>query len=356
MSEFTYSFAGANTPLGFFSIFDDVVASSRHCRIIKGCPGGGKSTFMRTIAEALRDNGAEVELLRCASDPSSLDGFVCKDLSVAYLDGTPPHALEVRYPGAAETYVDLGRFMNVKALEENLETIKNIYDRYDSSKAPAFQCLKAAKELDNIILGDVIMMTDFEKLGRRCSGIIRRELHKSKHSGKGRAYRRFTESISHKGYTSDLSQCCDLRVYSLESSYGLSRFFTQRIASSSLELGLDIIACLDVMEPQGSPRHIIIPDMELAFVTSTPRHPYMYEPYRRVHLDSAIDKARLARLRKSLRYHRKTADALIDNAVQYLQTSYSIHQELEAAYKPYMDFSGVSELCRHHIDSLLSSC
>lgn len=352
MSEFTYTYGGANTPQGFYSVFDDVAASTRRCRIIKGCPGGGKSTFIRSLAQSLQAQGTGVELLRCASDPDSLDGFVCSELSVAYVDGTPPHVVEAKYPGVMDTYVDLGQFVDEKGLVQSSETIKAISDKYDASRLPAYQCLKAAGELENIILSDVIMMTDFENLGRRCSGIMRRELVRG-HKGSGTLSRRFVSSISHKGYLSDLSLCKNLRVYCLETAYGLNRFLTQRILETVLELGLDAIACLDVMDPGGSPRHIIVPELELAFVTSTPRHPYMYEPYRRIHLDHSIDKARLVRHRKDLRSNRKTADALIDKAVQYFAASYGIHQELEAAYKPYVDFSGVSELCRQHADTLL---
>ena len=69
-------FLGANTAEGFFSRFDQLHPGIRIRKnvIIKGGPGCGKSTFMKTLcgcAEAL--------------------GFI-PALGLAFVDGTAPHA------------------------------------------------------------------------------------------------------------------------------------------------------------------------------------------------------------------------------------------------------------------------
>lgn len=65
---------------------------------------------MKRINSALTDAGIETELIYCSSDPASLDGVYAPALNCWIADGTSPHTLEPKYPGAAQEIVDLGRF------------------------------------------------------------------------------------------------------------------------------------------------------------------------------------------------------------------------------------------------------
>lgn len=87
-------FLGANSCRGFYSLYDDMVNLPEIDRlyIIKGGAGCGKSTFMKTIAEAANNAGLTVERILCSGDPESLDGIYLPLLRIAYLDGTAPHA------------------------------------------------------------------------------------------------------------------------------------------------------------------------------------------------------------------------------------------------------------------------
>lgn len=87
-------FLGANSCRGFYSLYDDMVSLPEIERlfIIKGGPGCGKSTFMKTIASAAENLGLNVERVLCSGDPSSLDGIYIPDRHLAYVDGTAPHA------------------------------------------------------------------------------------------------------------------------------------------------------------------------------------------------------------------------------------------------------------------------
>ncbi|MBQ6756528.1 MAG: hypothetical protein IJP43_06255 [Oscillospiraceae bacterium] len=66
----TEYFLGANSPRGFYSLYDGFIDPKRdELRIIKAGPGSGKSTFMRIIAEKAEKKGLETELIRCSGDP-----------------------------------------------------------------------------------------------------------------------------------------------------------------------------------------------------------------------------------------------------------------------------------------------
>ena len=97
-------FLAANSTQGFVSRFDQLGDHQQGWRsiIIKGVPGCGKSTLMKQAAQAMAGCGEAVEQIHCSSDPDSLDGIILEDLCVSVADGTAPHVLEPRYPGAFE--------------------------------------------------------------------------------------------------------------------------------------------------------------------------------------------------------------------------------------------------------------
>lgn len=88
-----FYYLGANTPAGFYSLYDELIdlERARDVRILKGGPGCGKSTLMRQVGETMEERGHTVEYIRCSGDPDSLDGVVIPALGAAVVDGTAPH-------------------------------------------------------------------------------------------------------------------------------------------------------------------------------------------------------------------------------------------------------------------------
>ena len=86
-------FLGANSPDGFYSLYDQMIdpVQARRIYILKGGPGCGKSSLMRRVAQAMEEKGASVEYIACSGDPDSLDAVVFPALNTAIVDGTAPH-------------------------------------------------------------------------------------------------------------------------------------------------------------------------------------------------------------------------------------------------------------------------
>ena len=86
-------FLGANSPDGFYSLYDQMIdpVQARRIYILKGGPGCGKSTLMRRVAARAEELGQETEYIHCSGDPDSLDAVVLPGLGVAVADGTAPH-------------------------------------------------------------------------------------------------------------------------------------------------------------------------------------------------------------------------------------------------------------------------
>ena len=58
-------FLGANSPGGFYSLYDQLIdpAQAEEIYILKGGPGCGKSSLMHRVAEAVEAHGLSVEYI-----------------------------------------------------------------------------------------------------------------------------------------------------------------------------------------------------------------------------------------------------------------------------------------------------
>lgn len=140
-------FLGANTGRGFYSLYDEFVKPGDFLWILKGGPGCGKSGFMRRIGAAAEAAGHDVEYVLCSGDPDSLDAVYITDLGVAYADGTAPHVIEPRHPGADSNYVNLGAHLDVSALRGHLTELEGLQRAARAKYAEAYAALAEAKAL-----------------------------------------------------------------------------------------------------------------------------------------------------------------------------------------------------------------
>ena len=88
-------FLGANSPTGFYSLYDCLLPpeKARAIYILKGGPGCGKSTLMRKIGAWAEESGLKTEYILCSGDPDSLDAVILPALGVAIVDGTAPQGV-----------------------------------------------------------------------------------------------------------------------------------------------------------------------------------------------------------------------------------------------------------------------
>jgi len=141
-------FPGGNTANGSYNFFEYMIPSNvNRIFCLKGGPGVGKSSLMKKIANEFIEKGYEVELHYCPSDPSSLDGVVIKKLGVVLLDGTAPHIVDPKDPGAIDEVVNLGDYWNLENMEKNRTGIVECGKDIGNSFKRAYKYLKAAEPI-----------------------------------------------------------------------------------------------------------------------------------------------------------------------------------------------------------------
>ncbi len=349
----TRFFLGANSPTGFYSLYDGFTDDRRDTLyVVKGGPGCGKSTFMRTVAAGVRAAGHSVEYIHCSGDPDSLDGVYFPALAVGYVDGTAPHVIEPRYVGASGNYVNVGDCYDADALKANRDTILRLTDAYKDWYSRAYRLISAAHSTREALSGTLPEELT-ESARKRARGIAMRELRGTVREG-GITKKRFLSAVTCRGpvcYYDTVKELCD-RVYVLDNELGLGMLVTELLADEAEAQGLDIIRCLSPMDPSKT-EHLIIPELSLAFVTQTPRTAYPYESCRHLRLDAVPRKPELAALKNEFRTAARLSDTLLEEAVRALGKAKSLHDRLEEVYNPHVHFDLVTELARRHTERLL---
>ncbi len=342
MSQIQY-FLGGNTPSGFYSLYHELSHPDRMqaLYILKGGAGCGKSSLMKRIGRHAQAAGLATVTVPCSGDPGSLDALILPQLAAAVVDGTAPHVVEAKCPGAVERYVDLSRFYRREELQSLKGELLAAARAYQGHYKRVYRCLGAAGALRQDIYESVSAPAVQQKLGKRAKGIISRELKKDS-GGSGQLSQRFLSAVTHQGYVTlwDTVSAQANRVYEVHDRYGLAHHLLSPILTAALASGHDAVACPDPMAPDRL-AHLILPGLSLAFVTCVPERTWPRHSYRRLRLDAMLDPDACQISRPKLRFTQKVVDALEAEAVSGLEQAKEAHDALEALYNPHVDFEGV---------------
>lgn len=167
MAKIRRMFPGGNTSQGFYSLHDNIISDNRNkLYILKGMPGGGKSSLMTRIGERALDKGYTLEYHHCPSDPESIDGLVINELGIAIVDGTPPHSIDPVYPGLSDRIINLANYIDESKMEKYKKDIEKAKDKNKKAYRRAFNYLKAAKSVYNEIESINKEYQDFKKINQ----------------------------------------------------------------------------------------------------------------------------------------------------------------------------------------------
>lgn len=349
---------GANTPAGFYSLFDELYDARDGWRayIIKGGPGTGKSSLMRAVAGQLKEKGIGAEKVPCSSDPYSLDAVVFPELKVCLVDGTAPHTMEPKFPGAVEKIVNLGECWNDGLLREHAQEIISLTLKNSMSHRKCVRFLAAAASLR----GDVCRLTKncvlTEKVERYAARFASREFGPP-NGGIGRESRRFLSAVTPIGVDANPGTAVSLcdRIFVIQDEYGAaSSLFLSQLRAYAIGNGLNVISCRCPMGPADRTEHLIVPEKKLGIFTGNCYHPYRIEGAKVIHAGRFMDSQCLNGLRNRVSFSRKAQKELLDEAVAALKQAKATHDELEKYYIAAMDFDKAREKGREIAEEILA--
>lgn len=356
MKVTTGSFLGANTPQGFVSFFDELYNPYEKSRalIIKGGPGTGKSTLMKEVQKKAVEKGYSVECAFCASDPKSLDGVIIPELSLCMADGTSPHVIEPKFPGACEIIINTGDFWDSKELFERGDEIRALTLENSLHHRRSSAYLSASGKLfsENRRLLSEYVNTD--KIYSYAVRFVNRELPKIS-DAPGKKKRRFLSAISPDGrvFLSDTVKKQAYRIIGVEDEFGAAAsLLVDRIGELAVKRGYDVFFCYCPMTPKGEAEHIIIPKAGIALISERKNHRINLSYDRVIHSKRFLYEGTEAH-RKQLLFNRKLQNLLTDESINCLKKAKAVHDRLEKIYIENMNFKGLSQLAQKIADDFV---
>ncbi|MDR2908458.1 MAG: hypothetical protein LBU86_01050 [Oscillospiraceae bacterium] len=350
---------GAHTPQGYVSRFDQLAEENQGWRtfILKGGPGSGKSTLLKKIAERFAPDPG-LELILCSSDMRRLDAVLLPERKLAVVDGTQPHLLEPKYPGAVESVVDLSVCQDTDILYSNRSAIVSLTDSISRCHEYCSRYLAAGSSLT----GDNYRLTlegvDMEKLNGYLGRLSEREIKPKKAAAaEGRERVRFLTAVTERGVVklTGTAKLLAERIYLINDEWGaISRLILYHIRAKALSAGYDVISCYCPLSPFEKLEQLFIPELAVGFLTSNRSHDFDLEidPYRIINCRRFTDLEKLKGAKKRISGNRKAVDHMIAQAGALLKEAKALADELKAYYTAATRFEEADRITRRLIEKI----
>lgn len=349
MGKIRNFYAGGNTAKGFYSLYESSLSGLSRLYILKGGPGTGKSSLMKAIGHKMAKKGHDIEFLHCSSDNQSIDGVIIPSLKIGVVDGTAPHIIEPKAPGAIEEYVNLGVAWNSKTLETNKEKIIELTDLISAKFQAAYQTFAEALNIHDEWEKIYIHNMDFAKADKLTHELIQLFIGNQKHEKIADVKHRFLGAATPNGpvdYIQNLTQDIQKRYFIKGRPGSGKSTMLKKIAEAAINCGLNVEIYHCGFDPN-SLDMVIIPEISIAIFDSTAPHEYFPDRDTDEIIDMythcitpGTDEKYEAELKDiQNRYNEK-----MKLATSYLSEAKALHDQLEKFYIDAMNFTKIEEI------------
>lgn len=316
-------FPAANTPVGFYSCFHNVLSRETANKIIyiKGGSGSGKSTLMQKLGQAAEDCGLTVEYCHCSSDPDSLDGIHIVERKTAIFDGTAPHTMDPSYPGMTDELFNLADFWDDRVLIPHRAEMAALSAQKKNCFDNAYRYFAAAKvlSLENEAVDDIAI--------KSACGLI--TPHFESHSRKlGHTRKLFASGLTPKGAVNFLDTILEGRTIGVIGKTDASLLLQEINRCANLS-GFNTDAFFCPFSPDSKLEHLVIKEAGLSFTTLN-----------KYHTAATVDET--IYLSDPEQKDKKLFDSLIKKGIAALKEAKKYHGKIEGFYIPAMDFDALN--------------
>jgi nucleoside-triphosphatase THEP1 len=353
-----HAYAGGNTGDGFHSFYDQIApADARRVIILKGGPGVGKSTLMRQVGQHMQDQGYSVEYFHCSADINSLDGVRIPALEVTIMDGTAPHIVDPKYPGAVDEIIHLGDFWLEASIHNHKQQIMATSAAISRQYARAYRFLAAAK----IVKQDTRALNregfHVGRVNETAASLIQSIFgHRPVSTDVGRVRRLFASAITANGLLNHLDNLMTplKHKYILLGSPGIGKSAViDKVIGAAVERGFAVEAFHCALEPSRV-EHVIIPALNVAVISADEWHMYAASDAISINFDQFRHVEAVKKNARNLAENAQLINDLLNRAIACLAEAKTLHDQLEEYYVPNMDFTGVETLRAQLIERILS--
>lgn len=343
-------FLGSNTKRGFVPLFEQLrdPHDGKRMYILKGGPGSGKSYLMKEIGKALEEQGHRMEYIHCASDPASLDAILDYDAQISIVDGTAPHTMDPRYPGAYDVIINLGEAWDQNGLTKNKQKIIELTDIISSSHSMATYCITAASTLLETSRSIASLFVDRDAI----QAILTTLYEELKAAKKGMERKRLLSAVSvgKTVFFDDTLQSLCPKLYVIKDEWGAaSTTLMEALHQYALSKKLEVITCYCSIESPEKIDHLLFPSIQTGVTTSNSFHATESAGIPIENLMFDIPEADAAILTGNL----STSQNLIHTACSHIEKAKALHDELEAFYVSSMDFTKLDAVREKLLEEIL---
>lgn len=338
-------YPGGNTSYGFYSFYDFIIdKDATRIFLLKGGPGVGKSTFMKAIGQVMLEKGFDVEYHNCSSDNNSIDGVVIPALKIALIDGTAPHIVDPKTPGAVDEIIHLGDFWDEKGLRANKDEVLASNARVSRLFKIAYSNLREAKVIHDEWESYIIESMDFapvNKIIRYVSNEVFSDVDPD-FTRVAKARHLFGSAITPQGPVNKLdSILIDVEnVYILRGEPGVGKStFIEKMLARAQEMGIDTEVYHCPLDPEKLD-FLVIPKLKVAFINGT-------EPLKvdlrkltttEIDFDQFLDPDILDNYETEIDSCKERFWEAYNRAILYIAQAKKVHDEMEEYYIPNMNY------------------
>lgn len=347
--KITRYFASGNTGRGFYSLFDDVLKDLDRIFILKGGPGTGKSSLMKAIGAKWQKAGYDLEYIHCSLESESIDGVIIPHLKVAVVDGTRPHVIEPKAPGAIEEYVNLGTAWNSEQLIQQKQTILPLNHEISSYFQMADRSFHEALFIHDDWEKIYIDHLNLTKANELTNHYIQSFFGSMTLNKEGKVKHRFLGAATPKGpvdFLPNLTEDIQKRYFIKGRPGSGKSTLLKKLAEAGKIRGFDVEMYHCGFDPH-SIDMVIFRELSIAIFDSTPPHEYFPSRQGDELIDlygTIIDERTDDLYREQLQHISKKYKDKMKEATEFLLKAKTLRDQLEEIYIKAVDFSIVDAL------------
>ncbi|MDK2820292.1 MAG: hypothetical protein PWP31_257 [Clostridia bacterium] len=346
-------FPGGNTCEGFYSFYDYIIEpDATRIFVVKGGPGVGKSTFMRKIGEAMLAKGYDVEYHCCSSDNGSLDAVVIPAIKVALIDGTAPHIVDPKNPGAVDEIIHLGDYWDEAKMRAHKKDIIKVNARIGRLFRIAYSALREAKVIREEWESYVSECMNEAQVNKAMANLLENMFKgvAPRYDRPAKTRHLFATAITPDGIITGHVESLLQDVHQLYAISGEPGSGTPQVLARICELAHDKGLHTEIFHCPFNPKNIdlvIIPELKVAAMNVQP--PHTYDPSglpeltaMKINLSNYIDQNKLADYAHEISSTTYRYQACLDRAVSYIRQAKLTHDKMESFYVPAMNFDAIN--------------